>query len=621
MGEDRQELRRIHWSEALPFVRLFGTVGRAIDLHHLSLALACVVLVYIGGRLLDSLWIRAGGGVMVSDASGGPVSEIEAFARLDGAGYRQWRETTREDHERFENRCLERFSEADAQQRPRSAREAIQTGQHTREVREVGDWLERKVRDGLASIEKDTALSAEERRRRSRELQRSADYIRFLLARKPVEAFSLEEAAMAVPTLLAVQPEPEAARQGEVRSRLERVIERQQALVSLDARWSRGIFVSQLEFLMRCFSAAVQGAATGRWGFGGGALDPQPSLLGSLGTAGSGLLWLVTQRPVYAIVYGLVHLVVFGFFGMAICRGAAVQWARGETLTSAAVLRFAREKFFGFLAEAGFPVAIFVGVALLLLVGGLVGAIPILGEFLFGAGYGLALLGALALVFAVLGLTLGLHLMLPTVAVEGSDFFDAVQHAFGYIIQRGWNVAFYTLLLLLYGGLTFVAYRVVALLLLKIAHAITGAGMSWFGVWSSARTDTLGKLDAIWRMPAWNELSLLPAAGGLPFWGDFGHAPLSAGEAVAAFFVELWVFLLVAVLGAFVVSFYFCGSTAMYFLLRRDVDGIDYNEVYYEEDSDADSGESPPPPAEAGPEKGTPLPVLGSSPGGGPAAG
>jgi len=49
MDEGRQELRRIYWSEALPFVRLFGTVGRAIDLHHLSLALACVVLAYIGG--------------------------------------------------------------------------------------------------------------------------------------------------------------------------------------------------------------------------------------------------------------------------------------------------------------------------------------------------------------------------------------------------------------------------------------------------------------------------------------------------------------------------------------------------------------------------------------------
>jgi len=558
---------------------------------------------------------------MVSLAPGSPGSEIEAYVRLDGAGFRQWRETTRQDHERFENRCIERFAGGtDAKQRPRSAREAIQSKEHVLEVREVGGWLERKEREALASIEKDASLSAEARRRQARELRRSADYVRFLLARKPVEIFTMEEAALAVPTLLGVQPEPEAERQAEARSRLERVVERQQALLGLDARRPRGVFVAQLEFQMRCFSAAVQGVASGRWGFGGGALDPEPSLLGSLGTSGAGLLWLVTQRPVYAIVYGLVHLLVFGFFGMAICRSAAVQWARGETPTHAETLRFAREKFFSFLAEAGFPVAIFLGVVVLLLIGGLVGAIPIVGEFLFGAGYGLALLGALALVFALLGLILGLHLMLPTVAVEGSDFFDAVQHAFGYVIQRGWNVAFYTLSLLLYGGLAFLVYRVIALLLLKVAHAITGAGMSWFGAWSSARTSTLGKLEAIWRMPAWNELSLLPGTGGLPFWGDFGHAPLSGGETVAAFLVEFWVFLVVAVLGAFVVSFYFCGSTAMYYLLRRDIDGIDYSEVYYEEDSDT-GGEGPPPPAEAGEGKGTPLPVLGSQPGSGPVAG
>lgn len=625
MAEDRQELHRIHWEETLPFVRLFTTVGRAMDLHHLSLALVCVAAAYVAGRILDSIWSSAGGGVLVSVAPGGPGSEIEAFARLDGAGYRQWRETTRQDAERFEARCMERFggpgAQADAKRSTASVRSVIETAEHARELREVRDWLDRKERDALASIARDTTLPAEARRRQSHELRRSADYVRFLLARKRVDRFSMEEAAVAVPTLLAAAPDPDAGRQSEARARLERVVERQQALLTLDARAPGGIFLSQLEFQMRCFSAAVRGVAAGRWGFSGGALDSEPSLGGSLATSGSGLLWLVTQRPGYAIVYGLLHLVIFGYFGMAICRSAAVQWARGETPTTRDALRFAREKFFGCLFEAGFPVAIFVGVALLLVIGGLIGAIPIVGEFLFGLGYVLALLGALALVFAVVGLILGLHLMLPTVAVEGSDFFDAVQHAFGYVLQRGWNLAFYTLSLLLYGGLAFVVYRVLAMLVLKTAHAVTGAGMSWFGAWSSARTSTLSKLDAIWRMPAWNEMSLLPATGGLPFWGDFGHAPLSSGEMVASFFVEFWVFLVVALLGAFVVSFYFCGSTAMYFLLRRDIDGVDYNEVYYEEDAEAAGGESTTPPSNAGSDKGTPLPVIGSQPGGGPAAG
>jgi hypothetical protein len=67
------------------------------------------------------------------------------------------------------------------------------------------------------------------------------------------------------------------------------------------------------------------------------------------------------------------------------------------------------------------------------------------------------------------------------------------------------------------------------------------------------------------------------------FWGDFGTAPLSGSESFALFFIALWVFVFVGLVGAFVVSFYFCGSTEMYFLLRREVDAVDYDEIYYEE--------------------------------------
>jgi len=47
--------------------------------------------------------------------------------------------------------------------------------------------------------------------------------------------------------------------------------------------------------------------------------------------------------------------------------------------------------------------------------------------------------------------------------------------------------------------------------------------------------------------------------------------------------MALWVYLVVGLVAAFVVSFFFCGSTQMYFLLRRDVDATDYEEIYYEE--------------------------------------
>ena len=113
-------------------------------------------------------------------------------------------------------------------------------------------------------------------------------------------------------------------------------------------------------------------------------------------------------------------------------------------------------------------------------------------------------------------------------------------------------------------------------------------------------------------MPAWQDLPLLPALGGVNFWGDFGTAPLSGSESFAMVFFALWVFVFVGLVGAFVVSFYFCGSTEMYLLLRREVDAVDYDEVYYEEPEEewdeeepeeATEPEAAPPVEESGPEQ------------------
>jgi hypothetical protein len=229
--------------------------------------------------------------------------------------------------------------------------------------------------------------------------------------------------------------------------------------------------------------------------------------------------------------------------------------------------------------------------AVIMFLGGLVGAIPVVGELLTGVFYVLALLGAFALALIVLGTVLGFNLLWPTIGAEGSDAFDAVQHALGYVGQRPWYAGFYGFALLLYGGACFVMLRLIALLLFKVTHAVTGAGMSLFGVWSSSSTDTIGKLDAMWHMPDWGELSLLPTMGGTPLWGTFGNAPLNGSETVAAILIACWVFLFVALLGAFLVSFYFSGSTQMYFLLRHHVDAVDWEEVYYEEEEEMPEGE------------------------------
>src|SRR5436305_493844 len=51
-----QVLRGINWREAFPFTHLFRTFRIAIHPSKLILALVALLLLYVGGRVLDGLW-------------------------------------------------------------------------------------------------------------------------------------------------------------------------------------------------------------------------------------------------------------------------------------------------------------------------------------------------------------------------------------------------------------------------------------------------------------------------------------------------------------------------------------------------------------------------------------
>ena len=262
-------------------------------------------------------------------------------------------------------------------------------------------------------------------------------------------------------------------------------------------------------------------------------------------------------------------------------------------------LRFVRERFGGFVLAPLLPLGVLIGIALLMFVGGLIGTIGYIGEWVTGFFYGLALLGGFAAALLMLASVLGYHLMWPTIAVEGSDGFDALSRACSYVGSRIWHVGFYWFVLLLYGGLSFVLVRDVAALTLKLSHKFTGWGMNMY----HSSQLSVGKLNAMWTMPAWADLPLLPSTGDVRFWGMFPAGPLDGSEAFGAWFIQLWVYLLVGLVAAFVVSYFFCGSTQMYFLLRRSVDATDWEEIYYEEPEEP--APTPAPAAPTGPSEPT----------------
>lgn len=605
MADNGTELRAIAWTQAFPFVRLFRSLPLALDLNRLGLALACVLVCYVGGRILDGLWLSGDGGVAVSTDGAALTSEIQVYASGPQSQFEAWRRSARAGREQVAVGGLMaaglakdvREARAKLEQASWSLEDLLVTDAFRQDRAWARELIASRLESGLKAIDANAQLTAAEKAERRDRLVGAADTLRRIVAGVGRYGRAGEPQRVAAMTaLLTSDAQARAGQPAEEQARLDAVLRRQEALTEYEGLAPRGPFISLLDFESRCFAGAIQGVCAGRWGFAGGAFSAEPSMAASIVSAWRGVAWVFTQRPWFGLLCGLFHLVVFALFGGAICRSAAVQSARDESIRLREALGFAWGKLSGLLVAPLMPAALAALVAVLLFLGGLVGTIPWVGELLTGVLYFLALLGGLVLALIVLAVVLGFHLMWPTIAAEGSDGFDAMSRAFSYVGSRIWHVGFYSLVLLVYGAFSFVLVRLVALLGLKLAHGFTGWGMNLV---SSAELSGAGKLEALWSMPAWADLTLLPSTQGPPLWGSLFNGPLDATESIAAALLSFWVFLVVGLVAAFAVSYFFCGSTQMYFLLRRDIDATDYDEVYYEEPAEELPPTTEPAPAAA----------------------
>jgi hypothetical protein len=589
MPEHRVEVRKILWTEAVPPMRLLSTFWRAFAFGPMAGAFAFIVIAVILGRVLDAVWIYFGNGAVVA-VSAAPRNEelrteIDAFSVLDSTGYREWRRVM-------------------AAGRGATAPEAADP----QRVADARTMINQRMQRGLDQLGENEKLSRAERSKLRTDLRRRADVIRFQLAGKTVNPYPEIDLAEAIETVLAADSAVTVAtRSGEAES-LRDTIRRVQAAQQWRSSSPRGPFAALTEYEMHCASAAVRGAVTGRWGLQASARAPEPALLGSALSGARGLLWLCIERPWYALLFGVLLLVTAAPLAGMACRLVAITIAREEQGENRKAYAFMSDRRWALVGAPLTAIGLGIGIALLVSIGGVFGAIPYVGPLLSGAMFFLALLGGLAAALFVLVLVCGFPLMWPTIAVEGSDAFDALQRGGMYTLVRPGLAGLCYLVLFLNWTVAVLAARAVAMLALKITHCAADAGMSLFR--SSAETSTIGRLEAMWWMPAWQDLSLLPNTGDEPFWGVLRYGPLSGDEQIGAFLIGIWVFVVVGAVAAFAVAFALAGMTETYFVLRRAIDGTDYAEIYFEHVPDEYSAEAPQPEAPAATTSGKPLPVV-----------
>jgi hypothetical protein len=593
MAEEQQDLRRINWSELFPFTNVFKSFRMAIHPSKLLLGLVAAFLMLASVWVLDLFW--------------GPIA----------GQYAQPREPL----EHLQKPPVQFSAELEAWRDNRPNEAAAFHASVGSEARSVFARGIEGASSGFKRLVQEKLASAPPQQRRADELT-AAGWRDNLSGAKD----DLDEQVSAIEGAIEAAVKGERTRieglSGEERDKAEERLREDEGAalraltamkVSFDERLKairgEGVGETFIEWEWRCISSGLWSAWRGN--FTGGLENYSAMAARRAGVAAEaaapaagmgflfwllmgvgGVVWLVSQHWLYAILLALVLLAVWSIFGGAIYRIAALHAAREEKISIVQALRFSLGKFFGFFTAPIIPLGLIWALGLILMIGGLIGNIPWAGPIIMGFLFFLAVLLGLVIAFVFIGLTAGWNLMYPTIAVEGSDSFDAISRSFAYVLMRPWHAAFYALVALVYGAICYLFVRFFALLTLWAAHFFTSL---WLFGGQSVGGDS--RMDTMWTEPTFDSLH-----------GPFVWQAMSTPETIGAWFIWFFTGIIALMVFAFLLTFLASSATVIYYLLRHKVDATDMDDVYVEEPppgalaaATADGGGAQPP-ADAPPE-------------------
>jgi hypothetical protein len=238
---------------------------------------------------------------------------------------------------------------------------------------------------------------------------------------------------------------------------------------------------------------------------------------------------------------------VWALFGGAITRRAALQFGREENIGLKASLRYSAGKWGSYFLAPLLP-----------LVGVLICACPVLalgllmwldaGVLLAALVWPLALLASLLMALLLMAMLFGWPLMWPTISTEGTDSFDALSRSWSYVYHRPLHYLFYAAVVTGLGGLGW-------LLVTYFADWV-----AYLPLWAASWTAGGQRMDEI-----------MSGAESLNFMGRWG-----------AGLIHFWGGCVRLLAIGFAYSYFWTASTGIYFLLRRDDDGTDLDDVHLE---------------------------------------
>jgi hypothetical protein len=268
----------------------------------------------------------------------------------------------------------------------------------------------------------------------------------------------------------------------------------------------------------------------------------------------------LSVRHVAYYVFVVVWLVlVWAYCGGVITRIAVSRLGAEQAVGMTDSAAFVARRYLSYVFAPLYPLLGVACLALVLLPLGLLMRLDI-GVVLAGAIWILVVLLGLVATWLLIGLLFGWPLLWPAIGAEREgDAFEAFSRSYSYVYGKPLHYLFYAIVAALFGTLVWALVNYAATMVVE------------FGFWGAS-----------WGSGAERMLKIRELAYGSPWYlltsDDLGV--LKFGAAL----IGLSLLLVKLLVTAFTFAFFWANASAIYLLLRYDVDGKEIDEVYQPED-------------------------------------
>jgi len=260
----------------------------------------------------------------------------------------------------------------------------------------------------------------------------------------------------------------------------------------------------------------------------------------------------ISMREYFYYLFGSLWTVaVWGFAGVAICRVCLLRLTRNEFAGLDDAFEFAVDNWPKVVGAILAPLAAVAVLCIPTFVLGLLMGFD-LGVMLVGLLWFIVTIVAFIMGILLLGLLLGWPLMVASIGCESQTSFDAITRSYAYVFQKPFHYLFYAALAILFGGIAWTAVS-------SIADGMIG--LTYWSVSWGAEVSGDGRLDTIINgaaEPATESQSMYLGRRAIGFWN-------AVIKSLAA---------------AFLYGLFWCLASAIYLLMRKDVDEAEMDEIF-----------------------------------------